>query len=65
MISHQQSMDNSLQSYHKIFQPHWTKNGRVMAKKRIPKYRIIDILRAIWHITWPNINIFNETWFIR
>ena len=29
------------------FQPDWTKNGQVLAKKRMPIYGIIDILRAI------------------
>ena len=46
MISHRQSIDNSLLSYRKNH-PDWTINGRVMAKKRKPKYRIIGILRKI------------------
>ena len=33
-----QSIDNSLLSYQNKFQPDWTKNGRVMAKKHMPIY---------------------------
>ena len=47
MISHHQSMDNSLLSYRKNFQPDWSKIGWVMAKKRMLIYGIIVILRFI------------------
>ena len=46
MISHHQSIDNSLMSYQNIFSPIGQKNGLVMAKKSMPIYGIIDILRA-------------------
>ena len=57
-ISQHQSIDNSLLSSHKKFQPNWSKNGWVMAKKRMPLYGIIGILETFWLISRPNINIF-------
>ena len=48
MISHHQSIDNSLLNYRKK-SARLDKKGRVMAKKRMPiLYGIIDILRAIF-----------------
>ena len=48
MISHHKSIDTCLLScYHKTFPPNWPINGWVHAKKRMPIYGIIDILRAI------------------
>ena len=44
-ICKQKSIDNSLMSSHKKFQPKWSKNGSVMAKKSMPLYGIIGIIR--------------------
>ena len=47
IFSKKASKDNSLLSYQKKIQLDWTKYGRVMAKKRMAIYGIIDILRDI------------------
>ena len=39
-------------------QPDWSKNGSVMAKKRMPLYGVIGIFRDFSPINWPNNNIF-------
>ena len=44
-IKAQTRIDNSLISSHKKFQPDWSKNGLVMAKKRMPLYGMIGIFR--------------------
>ena len=44
VILQHQSIDNILPSSHKC-QPDWSKNGWVMAKKRMPLYEIIYIFR--------------------
>ena len=51
IISHQQSIDNSLLSYQKKFQPDWTKNSQVMAKRRMPIYGIINNLAKYQHFS--------------
>ena len=57
-ISYDQSIDNSLMSSHKKFQPDWSTNGLVVAKKRMPLFGIIGILETFRPINWSNINIF-------
>ena len=66
MIYHRQTLDNSLLSYQKNFQPDWTKNGRGMAKKRVPIYGIIVILRVILaHNLFKYQHFSIRTWFIQ
>ena len=62
-ISHQQSIDNSLLSYQKIFITIGPKRVNVMAKKRMPKLKYGHVRHTL-AITWPNMNIFNKTNFI-
>ena len=53
------SIDNGPLSNHKQFQLDWSKNGRVMAEKRMPIYGHMRVIRGqFWPITWPNIDIF-------
>ena len=50
-FSHHQSIDNSLLSSHKIFQPNRPKKGWVMAKNHMLKYG--NVLHFLG-ILWPN-----------
>ena len=51
-----ESIDNGPLSNHTKFQLDWSKNGRVMAEKRMPIYA--RLRGQFWPITWPNIDIF-------